>query len=133
MMSGLRSQREKTITWVSERSGMASSGMCRTVQAAATSAAAVSNSTRPRLRALNSMMRSTMAASARGTGCGRFGGEGGERGAEARLGIDQEVRRGDDLVSLGDAVEHLVVAIRLAPEPHGARRERPGAGDDEDD
>jgi hypothetical protein len=28
MMSGLRSQREYTITWVSDRSGMASTGMC---------------------------------------------------------------------------------------------------------
>src|SRR5262249_59691003 len=54
-------------------------------------------------------------------------------GAEARLRIDQEVGRGDDLLALGEAVEHLVVALRGAPELDQSRREASRPAHDEDD
>ena len=60
MMSGLRSQREYTITCVSDRSGIASSGTRRIDQTAIATASPVSASTRNLLRAENSMRRSTM-------------------------------------------------------------------------
>src|SRR5512134_3655776 len=54
-------------------------------------------------------------------------------GAEAGLGVDEEVGRGDHLLAGAQAIEDLVVATRLAAELHGAGREGAGAADDEDD
>ena len=62
MMSGLRSQREYTITWVSLRSGMASSGTCRMDHQPATQAARVSAKTRKRFFAQNSTIAPIMQA-----------------------------------------------------------------------
>src|SRR5262245_52218423 len=118
------------MTCVSERSGIASSGMCRVVQTAAATATAVSSNTRIRLRALNSMIFSTMRAPS--VGCVRLL-ERGERGPETRLRVDEEVRGGHDLVALGEAGEDLVVSFRRPPERHRARLEPAVADDHEHD
>src|SRR5690349_13384472 len=120
------------MTCVSERSGIASSGTCRTAQTAPTIAAPVRTRTRNRFRALNSMMRSTMVAPSADLGRGRRA-ERRERRAEARLRVDQEVRRRDDALARLDAPEHLVVPVCLAPELHRARLEPPVPGQHEDD
>src|SRR5689334_20584713 len=114
MMSGLRSQREYTMTWVSERSGRASSAMWLMDQTPAKIAAPVSESTTNRFRAENAMMRSIMAASVpMFRSCwGRRGSrpEAGERGLESRLGVHEEVRLRDDLVTRLEAVADFEVA-----------------------
>src|SRR4029453_17094188 len=60
-MSGLRSQREYTMTCVSLRSGMGSSGAVRIDQTPATTASATSTNTTKRFLAENSMTASIMA------------------------------------------------------------------------
>ena len=57
MMSGLRSQREKTITWVSLRSGMASRATCFIDHQPAMQAAATRAKTMNLLFTEKSMMR----------------------------------------------------------------------------
>src|SRR4051812_19926606 len=69
MMSGLRSQRVYTITCVSLRSGMASSGMVRIDHNPARQATAVSVNTTRRLFAENSMILAIMPVPLR---CARF-------------------------------------------------------------
>src|SRR5262245_37240111 len=129
MMSGLRSQREKTITCVSERSGIASSGIFLIVQLAAASATAVKISTRNLLRALNSMIRSIIGAASVGVRRRRLRAERFQRCTKARLGIDQEVGRGDDLLAGFHAGKDLVVSLRVAPELDGTRFEPPAVAD----
>ena len=57
MMSGLRSQREYTMTWVSDKSGSASSGMLRMVQYAIAMATSVPAMTRYLFSAEKRMIR----------------------------------------------------------------------------
>src|SRR6202035_3725154 len=65
MMSGLRSQRDRMMTWVSLRSGMASSGRCIMDQAPQAQAAATSAKTRNLFFTENSITRLSISASAR--------------------------------------------------------------------
>src|ERR1051326_8964591 len=58
--SGLRSQREYTMTCVSLRSGIASSGMCSMDQIPVATATPTNRNTTNLLRPLNSMMRLIM-------------------------------------------------------------------------
>src|ERR1700730_2363087 len=64
-MSGLRSQRDRMMTWVSLRSGMASSGRCIMDQAPQAQAAATSAKTRNLFFTENSITRLSISASAR--------------------------------------------------------------------
>src|SRR5512138_1379544 len=112
---------------------MASSGMRRTAHAAPTRATAVKTRTRILFRALHSMTRSTIARPSVRLPLRRRSGEGSERGAEARLGVDEEVRRGHDLLAGREARPHLVVSPGLPPELDGPRREASLALDDEDE
>src|ERR1700680_2510173 len=111
MMSGLRSQRDKIMTWVSLRSGMASSGRCIMDQAPQVQAAATSTKTRYLFLTESSMIRLIIRASVRAKklcvvaylharfthGYGglirvlRFRGRSQHGGAHAALGIDQEI------------------------------------------
>src|SRR5262245_47006634 len=117
------------MTWVSERSGMASSGMCRTHHTAPRRAAPVSSRTRTRFLARNSMMRSTIAPvlvlvadAARGRAAG-FRLERPQRGAEARFRVDQEVRRDDDLFARGKPGQDLVEALCIPSDLNRTRLE----------
>src|SRR5215470_7575172 len=118
------------MTWVSERSGMASSGTCRTHQTAPPIATRVRSSTRNRFRALSSMTRSIMSVGVRRRRRPR---ERGQRRAEAGLRVDEEVRRGHHRVAVREAGAHLVVALGLAAELDGAWLELALALDDEHD
>src|ERR1700680_1020875 len=111
MMSGLRSQRDKIMTWVSLRSGMASRGRCIMDQAPQAQAAATSTKTRYLFLTENSIIRLIIRASVRAKklcvgaylhpcsmhiygGLIRvllFRGRSQHRGAHAALGIDQEI------------------------------------------
>src|SRR5258706_5475425 len=112
-MSGLRPIHSvETITWVSERSGMASSvvfGKARMPKPAATRIAA---RVRTRFRAHQAMRRSIIALLP-------FL----RRGFEPALGRDQEIPRGHDDLSGLEARDHLVVVARLRSKGHGARSE----------
>src|SRR5262249_17220436 len=124
------------ITWVSERSGIASTGMFRTAQTAPTIATPVRMRTRNWSLALSSMIRSTIARAAPSSvrvAARRRTAERRERRSEARLRVDQEVGgRHDPLTGL-EPPQHLVVALRLAAELDRARLEPPFANHDEDD
>src|SRR5438309_1123430 len=64
-MYGLRDQRDKMMTWVSLRSGVASSGRCVMDQAPQAQAAATSANTRYLFLTENSIIRLSMRASVR--------------------------------------------------------------------
>src|SRR5690349_12911083 len=119
-MSGLRSQRLNTMTCVSERSGIASSLRFCTHQSAPAMADATTMRTKYLFFALSSMIRSTIASPSLGRRRGRLR-ERGHGGAEARLRVDQEVRRRDDVIALAQSGEHLEVAFRARPEHDRAR------------
>src|SRR5262252_9370339 len=98
-MSGLRSQREYTITWVSLRSGMASSGTLRIDQMPATTATVTRRNTTKRFFAENSIIALITAVSFMrrlrrrlGRGRGRVCGlaQSGRRGFELALRVDEE-------------------------------------------
>src|SRR5262245_12078023 len=106
------------MTWVSDRSGIASRGTRSRHQMAPATATAVRTRTTNRLRADSSMIRSIMSVLAGAVG-GRSRGLGGgrlrgalrrparrrERGFQPRLGIHEEVRRGEDLLPFPEARE----------------------------
>src|SRR5438093_4685953 len=134
MMSGLRSQRENTITCVSERSGMASSGTLFMAYTASATANAVSTMTMKRLCAENSMTFSTiparsstfsamparsslLLASGRVRPLSRLG----QSRLEPRLRVDEEVARGQHLLSLSQAPEDLVPVRQAQPDGDLAR------------
>src|SRR5262245_17224208 len=125
------------MTWVSERSGMASRRMCRTHHTAPRSAAAVSSRTRTRFLALNSMIRSTIVlvlVSRAARGCAtRRRLERPQRGPETRLRVDQEVRGHHHILAGAEPGQHLVEALRVAPELYGTRLELTLAAHHEDD
>src|SRR5262245_22027282 len=115
MMSGLRSHREYTMTWVSERSGSASRPMCVRLQTPRKSAAPVSVKTMNRFRAEKSMMRSIIDAPSvlvrrRGSLPGRRS-HLGDRRFQARFGIDEKVGLGHDAFPRGEAFEDLVGTV----------------------
>src|ERR1041384_3994871 len=112
------------MTCVSERSGRASSGMFRALQYAPTSATATAARTSPRLWAENSMMRRIMRASLRR--------ERGERGLQARLGIDQEAGAHHHLLAIVEAGKHLDQIARSVAGGDLARLEAAVAGSHED-
>src|ERR1700674_3060776 len=111
MMSGLRSQRDKIMTWVSLRSGMASRGRCIMDQAPQVQAAATSAKTRYLFFTDNSIIRLIIHASVRARilcefaylharfthsyggliGALRFRGRRQDGGAHAAFGIDQKI------------------------------------------
>src|SRR6516162_640383 len=105
MMSGLRSQREYTITCVSLRSGIASRGMVRMDQMPAATANPTRIRTRNLLRPENSMMRFSMSVSSvAGMGAARRGAHG---VLQLGFGIDQEGARRDHALSHSQAAENL--------------------------
>src|SRR4051794_31682492 len=109
----------KTITWGSERSGMASSFTRRMAATDPTRAKATASSTRSRLRAQSSMIFSTMAASARVALDGR---------AELALGVEQEVAGRHHHVALGQPGQDLHPVAHLPAHLHRARLEVPAPG-----
>src|SRR3989338_1212998 len=130
------------MTWVSERSGIASSGMFLSVQVAAINATTTNVSTKNLLWAENSMSfsmtppcrsvgvwpASAVPASGRGPSLamlvsstpnafqGRF---------EAALRIDQEVAAGHHQLTLCNAAFHFVKTIRLDAHGHVPRLKHP--------
>src|SRR5579871_3181015 len=94
MMSGLRSQREYTITCVSLRSGMASSGMCRIDQTPAATPTATNRKIANLFRAENSMTRLIIALLLVLAGLGSVGGR--HRLLELALRIHEKISRCDD-------------------------------------
>src|SRR5579862_2315905 len=84
MMSGPRSQREYTITWVSLRSGMASRGMVFMDHTPAAAANNMSMNTANLLRAENSIIRLIMSVSPASRG---------HRVFQLGFGIDQKCAR----------------------------------------
>src|SRR6266404_2052128 len=122
------------ITCVSERSGIASSGMFLTAHVAPTRATTVRISTRNLLAALKAMTRLiTRSSSAWVLRVARRLLERGQSRAEARLGIDEEVGGGHDLFAGGDPAHDLIIAFGRASQRHRARLEPAAALHDEDD
>src|SRR5581483_48365 len=132
MMSGLRSHLEYTITWVSLRSGIASSGIFCIEYQPATTAAAISRKTATRLCAENSMILLIMLSS-RGSGPDAAG----SAGAPATRGrtqltfrIDQKIPgRHDPLAGLQPAHD-LDASVKLPSGAHIARFQIPIAAID---
>src|SRR6478672_6106037 len=113
-MSGLRSQREYTITCVSLRSGIASSGTVRIDQMPATTATATRRNTTNRLRAENSMIALITAVSFMRRLGGGFRGlrrtcrspHAGRRSFELTLRVNQERPRRYDALAGGQTSNH---------------------------
>src|ERR1051326_525349 len=110
-MSGLRSHREYTITCVSLRSGIASSGMVRMDHQPAATAAATSVNTTSLLRPENSMIVLIMR----------------ERSFELRFGIDQKRSGGDDALARTQAAQDLDPIVDAVADFDGARLQTPVA------
>src|ERR1700741_5134750 len=72
MMSGLRSHRERMMTWVSLRSGVASSGRCIIDHAPQMQAAATNAKTRNLFRTEKPMTRLIILTPRSGIGCGLY-------------------------------------------------------------
>src|SRR5215467_1229032 len=102
------------MTWVSERSGSASSGMCRIVQteiASNTSAAAI---TRYRFSAENRIILLIIASLASHRG---------QRSAQPRFRVDQEIGPGYHPLALLQPLHHLDLVAGFGSELHFARLE----------
>src|SRR5438105_3818283 len=121
-MSGLRSQREYTITCVSLRSGIASSGMCVIDHVPPATAAPTRRKIRNLLRAENSMMRLIMLMFPGTCGVSRVRRSGG-RLLELALRIDQEVARSYDPLPRLKAAQNLHAITQPFAGLHLARLE----------
>src|SRR6188508_3885655 len=110
------------MTCVSERSGMASSGVCRIARSPATVATSTSAIVTTRFRAHHVMSRSIMAVLPLGG-----------RGAKPRLGRHEEVARGDHHIPFAKSADDFVPVARLRPQRDLARRQASLADIDEDD
>src|SRR6476659_1709540 len=118
------------MTWVSDRSGIASSGIVLIAWIASPTAIAVRTRTRTRLRAENSMIRSmTMSGMVSGVRSRRRGA--GQRGAEPGLGVEEEVGRRHDLLSFLHSRADLAQIGEAHAGRHLARLEDARAGLDE--
>src|SRR3989338_197632 len=139
------------MTCVSDKSGIASSGMLRAHQTAPSIATTAKISTTNLLWADHSMIFSISPLWCR-TGCDSSGtaraGSGWgrllamlvfspahplQRGFQATLGVDQEIAAGDNDLTFGDTACDLVVALRLDPDRHITRLKESFAFIDKDD
>src|SRR5690349_1015726 len=109
MMSGLRSQREYTITCVSLKAGMASSGRLWRAHQPVTAAAATRRKTSKRLRAENSMTVLIMIGSRR------------HRGSQLAFGIDEKVAGRHDALAGLQAAADFNTAVGLLTDLDAAR------------
>src|SRR5690349_21637081 len=102
------------ITWVSESSGIASSGVLRKALRPKPAATRMAATVSARFRAHLPMRRSIIAPSPLRP-----------VRLEPALGRDQEVPRGHDGLAGGEARDDFVLVARLRPQGHGARSEPP--------
>src|SRR4051812_28453372 len=130
MSCGLRPiQSANTITWFSDRSGIASTGVCSTAYSPQTATPAQAMSTIHRLRTENSMIRAIMCAHS--VDVRRCGGRGRRRDrqrVQTILRVHQERPDGDDPIPrLQPALHRVTVVARARPDLHLAHVVNPFA------
>src|SRR5213078_4120648 len=120
------------MTWVSERSGIASTGMVRSSSTPATNTKTAPRATSSRRRIDQAIRRSIMAVSpfpfpglhpAHVQAHPHLEHESLNRGGEVRLRVEQERRRGHDLVARLQALDDLDERVAPEPDAHLSRYE----------